>query len=147
MTVTVRLRELNSVFNVIYLLTQGNIIAIMHLADSLVIIKPAVNTTSCRAGKAQLFVILQLGEILEKPMKNEYMYAIKEPIFKLRSHSFRVEGTRLFTRVPSLFQKQFSRTFQDFRLFFPGLQKRIRYNNTKKFCSFVLGKTLLLYLV
>lgn len=52
MNVNVRLRELNSVFNAIYVLNLGNIIAIMHLADSFVIIKPAVNTTSCRAGKA-----------------------------------------------------------------------------------------------
>lgn len=52
MNVNVRLRELNSVFNAIYMLNQGNISAIMHLADSFVIIKPAVNTTSCRAGKA-----------------------------------------------------------------------------------------------
>lgn len=52
MTVNLRLRVLNSVLNAIYLLNQGNIIAIMPLADSFVIIKPAVNTTSCRAGKA-----------------------------------------------------------------------------------------------
>lgn len=50
MTVNVRLRELNSVFNALYMLNQGNIIAVMHLADSFVI-KPAVNTTLCRAGK------------------------------------------------------------------------------------------------
>ena len=42
----------------------------------------------------------------------------------------------------TIFQ-DFSRTFQDFRLFFPGLQKHIRYNNTKKFCSFVLGKNVI----
>lgn len=94
MNVNVRLRELNSVFNAIYMLNPGNIIAIMHLADSFVIIKPAVNTTSCRAGKAQLFVILQLEEILEKTVKDVYV--------PLRNQSSSLGDAQFELRAPGL---------------------------------------------
>lgn len=94
MNVNVRLRELNSVFNVIYMLNPGKIIAIMHLADSFVIIKPAVNTTSCRAGKAWLFVILQLEEILEKTVKDVYV--------PLRNQSSSLGDAQFELRAPGL---------------------------------------------
>ena len=69
------------------MLNQGNIIAVMHLADSFVIIKSAVNREDL------VIRDLTIRRDLRKNGEGS-ICTIKEPIFKLRRRSIRVKGAR-----------------------------------------------------